>query len=75
MGEHCMKECKIDVNKVNCTCTYSSCSRMGICCECLSYHYRNGELPGCLFPKDIERTYDRSIEKFVETFRTRGPWW
>jgi hypothetical protein len=26
-----------------------------------------GELPGCLFPSEVERTYDRSIEKFIET--------
>jgi hypothetical protein len=29
-------------------------------------HRANGELPGCLFPPDAERTYDRSIRKFVE---------
>jgi len=28
-----------------------------------------GELPGCLFPLEVERTYDRSIEKFVETYK------
>jgi hypothetical protein len=24
-----------------------------------------GELPGCLFPPDVEKTYDRSIARFV----------
>jgi len=28
-----------------------------------------GELPGCLFPPEVERTYDRSIEKFIETYK------
>jgi hypothetical protein len=28
-----------------------------------------GELPGCLFPPKVERTYDRSIEKFIETYK------
>jgi len=33
-----------------------------------------GELPGCLFPNDVEKTYDRSIERFVKTFQERGRW-
>ena len=70
-----MNECNLQKNKAGCTCTYSSCSRKGACCECLSYHRRSGELPGCLFPKDVEKTYDRSIETFVKTFQERGAWW
>ncbi len=70
-----MKECKVTTNKSACTCSYSPCSRKGVCCECLTYHYRSGELPGCLFPPDVERTYDRSIERFVRTFQERGAWW
>jgi len=27
-----------------------------------------GELPACFFPDDVERTYDRSIRKFVEIY-------
>ena len=69
-----LKECKIESNKNICTCTYEPCSRKGICCECISYHSHNGELPGCLFPKDVERTYDRSIERFIETYQKRGSW-
>jgi len=61
-------ECNIEKNKKNCICTYESCSRKGKCCECIIYHWRMGELPGCLFPPEVERTYDRSIEKFVETY-------
>ncbi|MDP6381232.1 MAG: DUF6485 family protein [Phycisphaerae bacterium] len=53
-------------NLKNCTCTYMSCGNRGICCQCIMSHRANGELPGCLFPPDAERTYDRSIRKFVE---------
>lgn len=59
-------ECKSSQNKKKCNCTYEPCSRKGICCECLSYHLRSGELPACCFPNDVERTYDRSIEKFIQ---------
>lgn len=49
-------------NRIPCTCTYPSCSRHGKCCECIDYHRRKGEAPGCLFTKEGEKTYDRSIE-------------
>lgn len=62
-------ECNIEKNKRNCTCTYEPCSRKGKCCECITYHWNMGELPGCLFPPKVERTYDRSIEKFIETYK------
>jgi len=58
-------ECKLDQNRAQCTCTYEPCSRKGKCCECIVYHRRMGELPGCLFPAEAERTYDRSIAHFV----------
>ena len=66
-----MRECKVDDNKAKCTCTYSSCSRKGLCCECIPYHWSNGELPGCLFPPEAERTYDRSIAYFVRLHSNR----
>jgi hypothetical protein len=59
-------ECKSAENKKRCNCTYEPCSRKGICCECIQYHFSMGELPACLFPDDVERTYDRSIEKFIQ---------
>jgi hypothetical protein len=34
-----------------------------------------GELPACFFPDDVERTYDRSVEKFIKTYQKRGRWW
>ncbi len=61
-----MSECKVEANVTKCTCTYSPCPRKGICCECVRYHLRSGELPGCFFPREVERTYDRSIERFIK---------
>ena len=60
-----MKECSQKKNLSACNCTYEPCSRKGICCECLSYHRRNGELPACYFDATAERTYDRSIAHFA----------
>jgi hypothetical protein len=59
-------ECKQESNKSNCNCTYEPCSRKGICCECIRYHLRSKELPACCFPNDIEKTFDRSFERFAE---------
>jgi hypothetical protein len=50
-----------------CNCTYEPCSRKGICCECLAYHRRHQELPACYFTKEVERTYDRSISRFLQS--------
>jgi len=61
-----MVECKKSKNIKKCNCTYKGCSRKGVCCECLSYHLENKELPACCFPSDVEKTYDRSFEKFAE---------
>jgi len=58
-------ECQQAKNKSACSCTYTACSRRGLCCECLQYHLSQRELPGCCFPKEAERTYDRSFEHFA----------
>ena len=52
-------------NMKDCNCSYEPCSRKGTCCECMAYHRRSGELPACYFPDDVERTYDRSIARFI----------
>ncbi|HTO21340.1 MAG TPA: DUF6485 family protein [Spirochaetia bacterium] len=52
-------------NAARCTCTYPGCPRHGVCCECVSYHRASGEIPGCFFSREEERTYDRSITYFV----------
>ncbi|MEW6238626.1 MAG: DUF6485 family protein [Candidatus Omnitrophota bacterium] len=56
-------------NKVKCTCTYGGCDKHGKCCECLQYHLRMKELPACCFPPQVERTYDRSFRKFIDTYK------
>ena len=59
-------ECSIDNNIAICNCTYEPCSRKGKCCECIAYHLKFKELPACVFPEDIERTYDRSFTRFTD---------
>ncbi len=65
-------ECKERENLKICNCSYEPCSRKGICCECLRYHLKNRELPACCFPKDVEKTYDRSFERFVSIIKNDG---
>lgn len=67
-----MTECRIDRNKTNCNCTYEPCGRKGVCCECILYHRRNGELPACYFPKEVEKTFNRSIEAFMKTYHKKS---
>ena len=59
-------ECKKEENKERCNCTYPGCNKKGICCECIRYHLAIKQLPACCFPNDVEKTYDRSFEKFAE---------
>jgi hypothetical protein len=60
-------ECKMDINKKECNCTYEPCSRKYKCCECLHYHRKNSELPACFFTAEQERTYNRSISFFIRS--------
>lgn len=53
-------------NQTACSCSYPGCSRKGNCCECLRYHLASQELPACCFPPEVERTYDRSFERFAK---------
>ena len=64
-------ECNKAQNAANCTCTYEPCPRKGVCCECIAYHLAMNELPGCVFPPEVERTYDRSFARFVQTYARR----
>lgn len=59
-------DCKKEHNLANCNCTYGGCPRKGICCDCIAYHLRSRQLPACAFPDDVERSYDRSFERFAE---------
>ncbi|NLF32669.1 MAG: cytosolic protein [Planctomycetes bacterium] len=61
-------ECKIRTNAANCTCTYTTCGKRGLCCDCLRTHLANKELPGCCFPPDAEKTYDRSFRNFARAW-------
>ena len=64
-----MSECpNLEVNLEDCPCTYS-CASKGRCCECIRSHRKNNELPACYFPPEIEKTYDRSIRRFVSLYK------
>jgi hypothetical protein len=60
-----VRECSVQENLVRCNCSYEPCPRKGLCCECLAYHWSSRELPACLFPDAVERTYDRSLARFL----------
>jgi hypothetical protein len=60
-------DCKKKASAETCSCTYGPCPRKGLCCECVAYHGENGELPGCFFPPEAERSYDRSVANFVRS--------
>ena len=59
-------ECQKEKNLARCNCTYEPCDKKGICCECLAYHLKQRQLPGCCFPDDVEKTWDRSFETFAK---------
>jgi len=62
-------ECKKEQNLADCGCTYPDCSRKGLCCECISYHLASQQLPGCCFPPEAEKTYDRSFKAFAKAWK------
>ncbi len=67
-----MEKCKREEILKNCGCTYSGCSKKGKCCDCIAYHREMNQLPGCLFPLEAEKTYDRSIKYYCEVMSKRG---
>ena len=72
MKEAAKKACPdFEKNLENCGCTYAACSRKGMCCECIAHHRKKNQIPGCLFPEDAEKTYDRSLARFIEAMRGR----
>ena len=62
-------ECKQEQNAENCGCTYMSCDNRGICCQCIQNHLPKKQLPGCCFPPDVEKTYDRSFQAFAKAWK------
>lgn len=58
--------CKKEENLEYCPCSYPGCPRKGICCECVKHHREKGQLPACYFSADAEKSYDRSIERFIQ---------
>jgi hypothetical protein len=64
-----MVECNQERLKENCGCTYIGCPRTGKCCECIEYHLKMNELPGCVFSKiskDAEKSYNRDFNYFAK---------
>jgi len=57
-------ECNREKNLEKCNCSYEACNKKGVCCDCIAYHLKMRQLPGCCFSKDAEATYDRSFEHF-----------
>ncbi len=62
-------ECKKESNAKDCGCTYMACGKRGVCCDCLQAHLSRQELPGCCFPPDAEKTYDRSFQAFAKAWK------
>lgn len=64
-------EC-IQKNMDGCNCSYEPCPRKGKCCECVRYHRKSCELPGCFFHDDYEKGWDRSVQNFIRMVREKG---
>jgi len=63
-------ECiRLDIDLRDYISIYERCARHGSCCACLRYHLDSRELPACAFPAEVERTWDRSFERFIKTYR------
>jgi hypothetical protein len=68
-----MSECsQRETNLAQCTCTYASCDRRGACCACIAYHRSKAQLPGCLFPPEAEKTYDRSVRHYLKVMQGKA---
>ncbi len=70
-----MNNCKIDENKDDCPCSFTSCGKHGVCCDCLRSHLSKKQLPACAFPPGTAATSERSIEEFVNLFQHKGGDW
>jgi hypothetical protein len=52
-------------NQHPCTCTYA-CDKHRKCCDCVAYHRKMNQIPGCFFSKEGEKTYNRSFAAFIK---------
>jgi hypothetical protein len=57
-------DCNKNKNLEHCSCSYEPCNRKGCCCNCIKYHLKMRQLPGCCFNTVQEKTFDRSFEHF-----------
>jgi len=53
----------------HCTCTYISCERHGMCCKCITYHRSKNQMVGCYFTPEAEKSWDRSMGRFLAQFK------
>jgi hypothetical protein len=42
-----------------------------VCCACIQQHLAKKQLPGCCFPPEAEKTYDRSFENFARAWNLK----
>jgi len=60
------RACTQNANRQKCNCTYEPCSRKGLCCECIDFHWVSSrEMPACFFNAEAEKTFDRSLGHFL----------
>lgn len=58
-------ECQKEKNLQDCPCTYPSCSKKGFVVNVLGIICKEKDCQHC-FSKEVEKTYDRSIKRFIE---------
>lgn len=56
----------LKANMEFCSCSYTACDKTGLCCQCVQYHRKMNQIPGCFFSSKGEKSYDRSFSKFCE---------
>lgn len=57
-----------NLNQSRCTCSYPGCANHAVCCECLHMHLAKKQLPGCCFPTEAEKRWDRSFSAFAKAW-------
>lgn len=66
------KECpNLKENLPQCNCSYTSCEKTGLCCQCVHYHRQSNEIPACFFPDHAEKTWDRSFRNFINVWKDK----